>query len=78
MQSVRFVFVSACHSASAGAAFVAAGVPHVIAIETQYEVEDEAARVFARVLYQALFVSRHTEAPHTWMTKQHAYGTGAA
>ena len=29
---IKFVFVSACHSQSAGEAFVAAGVPHVVAV----------------------------------------------
>ena len=34
-QSVQLVFVSACHSRRAGEAFVAAGVPHVVAVRCE-------------------------------------------
>jgi hypothetical protein len=37
------VFVSACHSATAGHAFVAAGVPHVVAVRLDSKVPDKAA-----------------------------------
>ena len=43
---IEFVFVSACHSESAGLAFVAAGVPHVIAVKTDAAVCDKASQIF--------------------------------
>jgi len=43
---VDFVFVSACHSESAGNAFVQAGVPHVIAVKTDAAVCDKASQIF--------------------------------
>lgn len=53
-QGVEFVFVSACHSQDVGLAFVAAGVPHVVAVKTDDEVLDKASLEFAKQFYTAL------------------------
>jgi hypothetical protein len=48
------VFVSACHSAEAGRAFVAAGVPHVVAVRLDSKVLDKSAMQFSQVFYAHL------------------------
>lgn len=53
---VEFVFVSACYSRRAGEAFVAAGVPHVVAVNVEEEVLDNAAIAFTRQFYLSLAV----------------------
>lgn len=50
-----FVFVSACHSDQGGEAFVAAGVPHVVAVHRAEQLQDKAACAFADQFYFALF-----------------------
>lgn len=50
----QLVFVSACHSESAGHSFAAAGVPHVVAVKYDEKVTDYAARVFAEQFYLSL------------------------
>ena len=50
-----FVFVSACHSDQGGEAFVAAGVPHVVCVRREAQLQDKAACAFADALYFALF-----------------------
>jgi hypothetical protein len=57
---IEFVFICACHSQSAGMAFVAAGVPHVIAIQTDDVVCDVASQVFMRHFYRSLLGGRKT------------------
>jgi hypothetical protein len=57
-EGVQFVFVSACHSQSAGAAFVQAGVPHVVAVRWDAKVSDKSSRIFAKNFYLALLVGR--------------------
>lgn len=53
--SLNFVFVAACHSRSAGEAFLDAGVPWVVCCEQDgYQLLDQAARTFARVFYNAV------------------------
>ncbi|CAB9514547.1 expressed unknown protein [Seminavis robusta] len=60
---LQFVFVSACHSRSAGEAFLHAGVPYVICCEQDgFQLLDQAARVFARHFYAALALP-HTQVP---------------
>ena len=54
-QSLDFVFVSACHSDQGGEAFVAAGVPHVVAVRREAQLQDKAACAFADQFYFALF-----------------------
>ncbi|CAM9741858.1 unnamed protein product, partial [Ectocarpus sp. 12 AP-2014] len=51
----QLVFISSCSSEASGNVFVAAGVPHVVAVKHNAGVTDEAARVFATVFYDALF-----------------------
>jgi len=46
--------VSACHSAEAGRAFVAAGVPHVVAVRLDSKVLDKSAMQFSQVFYAHL------------------------
>lgn len=58
MEGIEFVFVSACHSQSAGQAFVAAGVPHVVACRWDSKVPDHAAAIFSRNFYLALFTGK--------------------
>ena len=53
-----FAFVSACHSVGGGQAFVDAGVPHVVAVRRDAQLQDKAACVFAGALYHALFRGR--------------------
>ncbi len=53
-----FAFVSACHSAGGGEAFVAAGVPHVVAVKRDAALQDRAACIFAEAFYHALAVGR--------------------
>jgi hypothetical protein len=62
---VQFVFVSACHSESAGAAFVGAGVPHVIAVRMDAQVADKASRIFMHQFYLALLVTTAHRPPPT-------------
>ena len=52
---LKVVFVSACHSRSAGDAFLAAGVPHVVCCKQDDDkLQDMAACEFARNFYRAL------------------------
>jgi len=51
---IQLVFVSACHSQNAAEAFVQVGVPHVVAVESESQVTDVAARSFTRAFYLAL------------------------
>ena len=53
-KSIRFVFVSACHSESTGQAFIDAGVPHVLCCERDSPLSNNAAVKFSRQLYQSL------------------------
>ena len=63
-KGVEFVFVAACNSEFVGNAFIAAGVPHVVAVRCNPLdmqaglVSDKAARVFASSFYLALFCGR--------------------
>ena len=55
---LKFVFTSACHSESVGQAFVSAGVPHVVSIDTKFEVSDQGAMTFTKYFYEALLCGR--------------------
>jgi hypothetical protein len=55
-EKLQFVFVSACYSSSTAEAIVAAGVPHVIAI--QDKVKDTSAALLATHMYMALAAGR--------------------
>lgn len=54
--SVRVVFVCACHSAGVSQAFLAANVPHVVAVHQKDTVRDTAAVRFSSMFYHALLV----------------------
>jgi hypothetical protein len=61
-QKLSFVFVSACHSRSAGEAFVDAGVQHVVCCEQDGQaLSDTAAMVFSREFYRAASHGRKVE-----------------
>jgi hypothetical protein len=65
VKGLQLVFVSACHSEAAGRAFVAAGVPHVVAVQSAHAVLDGAAKAFARHFYLALFNGRSVQEAFT-------------
>ena len=50
----QLVVVSMCHSEKAGEALYRAGVHHVVAIERDYPIDDQAATAYARSFYAAL------------------------
>eukprot|EP00981_Chlorochromonas_danica_P015436 scaffold12089_cov176-Ochromonas_danica.AAC.14 len=52
--ALEFVFVSACYSKEIGAAFVNAGVPHVVCVKVDSKIQDAAAIAFTRAFYVAL------------------------
>ncbi|OQS01448.1 hypothetical protein ACHHYP_00761 [Achlya hypogyna] len=51
---LRLVVVQACHSHNCASAFLACGVPHVIAVKVEERLEDQAAIVFTKNFYLAL------------------------
>ncbi|CAM9461294.1 unnamed protein product [Ectocarpus sp. 13 AM-2016] len=51
----QLVFISSCSSEASGNVFVAAGVPHVVAVKHNALLTDGTARKFATVFYDALF-----------------------
>jgi len=59
--SLKFVFVAACHSEAAGRAFVEAGVPHVVAVRWDTPISDTAAMVFSKHFYLALLLGHTVE-----------------
>ena len=65
----QLAFVSACHSRSAGEAFIEAGVPHVVCVRLEEPVYDMAARKFAKNFYLALAAGK---------TVQQAFDSGRA
>eukprot|EP01084_Bolivina_argentea_P295967 509673_1 len=60
-QRIEFVFASACHSEHVGEAFIEAGIQHVVAVNTKFEVTDEAASVFTKHFYNTLLNGRTIE-----------------
>ena len=58
-------FVSACHGGPYGEAFAAAGVPHVVAVRRQEQLQDKAACLFAEQFYHALFMGRSVKQAFT-------------
>jgi len=63
------VFVSICFSGVAGNAFVAAGIPHVVAVRSDSKVTDKSAIQFAEVFYAHLLAGE---------TVRKAFGTADA
>jgi hypothetical protein len=53
-QRIEFVFASACHSEAVGQAFIEAGIQHVVAVNTKFEVTDEAASMFTEHFYNSI------------------------
>ncbi|CAK4570003.1 unnamed protein product [Aphanomyces euteiches] len=51
---LRLVVVQACYSHHVATAFLACGIPHVIAIKFDQKIEDKAASVFTKAFYRAL------------------------
>ena len=47
-KSLKFVFMATCHSEFAGEIFKEAGVEHVICINKNYEISDQAAIYFSK------------------------------
>lgn len=75
---LQFVFISACFSSRAALAFVAAGVPHVIAVQESTQVMDNSARTFAHHVYMALCTGRTVrEAFHKGQASVIASGTSS-
>jgi len=60
-QRIEFVFASACHSEHVGEAFIEAGIQHVVAVNTKFEVTDEAASMFTKHFYNTLLNGRTIE-----------------
>lgn len=52
--ALQLVFVSACYSVGGGAAFIRAGVPHVVAVKRSERIQDRAACIFAEAFYFGL------------------------
>lgn len=52
---VQLVFVNACHSEQVARVFEDAGVPCVIAVQSQLQIADVVARKFAQVFYDYIF-----------------------
>ena len=69
-QRIEFVFASACHSEHVGEAFIEAGIQHVVAVNTKFEVTDEAASVFTKHFYNTLLNGRTIE--KAFKTAKHA------
>ncbi|OQR99661.1 hypothetical protein THRCLA_06423 [Thraustotheca clavata] len=51
---LRLVVVQACHSQYCATAFLACGIPHVIAVKVEERLEDQAAIVFTKNFYLGL------------------------
>ena len=54
-QDIKLVFVNACHSEAVARVFADAGVPCVIAVQSQLQIADIVARNFAQQFYNYLF-----------------------
>lgn len=52
---IQLVFVNACHSEQVARVFADAGVPCVIAVQSQLQIADMVARNFAQKIYEYLF-----------------------
>lgn len=53
-QSWKLVFIAACHSEAIGRIFHRLGAPVVIAVNSENQVQDKAAKVFSTELYTQL------------------------
>ena len=57
----KLVFINACHSAAVAQVFVDAGVPCVIAVQSELKIEDKIARKFSEAFYWQLFEGKSIE-----------------
>ena len=60
VSSLKFVFISTCHSEFAGEIFHNAGVEHVICVQQDADILDEAAISFAKSFYRLIFMQKYT------------------
>lgn len=60
LRSLQLIFISACYSEVMGKIFVDANVPHVICIEKQTTIRDDAALRFTQVFYDNLLGKNKT------------------
>ena len=56
LDKIKMVFINACHSFEFGKIFRDHGIPIVIAIKSNYKIDDEIAKKFSIQLYQNIFV----------------------
>lgn len=52
--NIQVVFVNACHSEEVGRVFLEAGVPCVIAVQSELKIEDKVAQIFSKNFYQGI------------------------
>ena len=57
-ERLKVVFVSACQSSAIATVFVEAGVPHVIAVDSNTFILDNIARTFAETFYSSLIAGQ--------------------
>ena len=62
--SLKLVFVSACQSSSIATCFVSAGIPHVIAVDSNTFILDNIARTFAETFYSSLIAGGSVESAY--------------
>ncbi|KAL4481100.1 hypothetical protein ABPG72_015055 [Tetrahymena utriculariae] len=56
--NVKLVFFNACHSEEVGKIFYEAGIPFVIAVQSDLKIEDKAALTFSSSFYMNIFSGR--------------------
>lgn len=56
--SVQCVYIASCKSENMGWIFHEAGIPHVICIKKEYEINDKAASKFIEYFYRFIFENR--------------------
>ena len=54
INNVKLAFVNACHSEEVGKIFYEAGIPFVIAVQSNLKIEDKAATTFSKTFYMDL------------------------
>jgi CHAT domain-containing protein len=52
---IKIVFVNACHSEEVGKIFLEAGIPCVIAVQSELKIEDGVAQKFSENFYRSIF-----------------------
>lgn len=57
-RDIKIVFVNACHSEEVGRVFLEAGIPCVIAVQSELKIEDKIAQSFAENFYREIFSER--------------------